>query len=305
MSNALIFRRLFVTNVANGLHGILLRLALFILISGMTVAFSLSMMALRAPHLIGPLSLGEAMLCIWKGMLPFVEGLGEQFQFPMAWFALIVSISYAVLDYPTRDLAGMGARLIAKGGSRWCWWLAMCCWVMLVALTCWIATIIIAFLITICSTGLLSWEVRPDIALALDAAHNDATHYISHTDGVYSAPVRPGDARDILFDAFPAAIGGVIVLVSILIIQTVVSFVTYPVMGMVSTVTLLFFSAYYSNPWLIGNYLMFARSEEFMRAGMDPLKGAIMAALITVIAVVAGGFWFSRKDILPTDGAEQ
>ena len=151
------------------------RVALVAAVSLLVFFLSYTALLVKAPELQGRLTLGEGLLCMWRGMAPYSPQSGRPFTFPMAWLALALSSLYVVADYPFRDLGGMGAHLIVACRSRWAWWLAKCGWVVAVALACWLATLALGAVVALASGGGLDLGVRPGVAAVLNAGRNEAT----------------------------------------------------------------------------------------------------------------------------------
>lgn len=296
------FVRLTASNLRYGFVTVLPRLALVTALALVTFFLSYVTLSVKFPEAARNLTLGEGMLCLWRGMLPYVPGQGEPFTFPMAWFALLIATAYTVVDYPFRDLGGMGARLIVGCHSRWAWWLAACTWVAVVALTCWLLALIVAAVWTGATGGSWDLSVRPGVAAVLSAGRNaqltEARELLAAGEGAQAAAM----------EAIPigwALLASTLVLIAILLVQTTVSLLVHPIVGMVATIAVLFFSAYFRFWLLPGEYLMLARTDTLMRAGMHPGVGIALACVLALVAVIAGGIAFNHKDILGREGDDR
>lgn len=292
------FRRLLASDVRYGLGAVAPRLGLVVAMTLLVTFMSAVVLLVHFPQ-AGHVTWGEAALLVWRGILPYSPALGEPFKFPMAWFALLVAVCYMAADYPFRDLGGMGAHLIVASRSRWAWWLAKCGWVVAVALACWLATLAVAAVVALASGGGLALGVRPAVAAVLNAGRSEVVNAAASL--VASGGGAEAAAADATLAVWPAMLAALACLVAILLVQTVFSLLVHPVVGMVASVAVLFFSAYFRVWWLPGQYLMLARTDELMRAGFHPWAGALLALGIAAVAVAAGGLVFSRKDILGRD----
>lgn len=124
------FARLLASDIRYGLgSAVVPRLIIVVVVALLVLFLSYTVVLTRLPHLEGSISLGEAILCAYRGILPYVPTPGIPFEFPMEWFALLLVIAYVTVDYPFRDLDGMGSHMIVASHSRWAWWLAKCAWV--------------------------------------------------------------------------------------------------------------------------------------------------------------------------------
>lgn len=295
------FARLLASDLRYGFATIVPRLLLTGLMAALGLFLAYVVIAVRFPEGT-QLSLGESMLCIWRGMLPYVPNQGEPFKFPMAWFALLVAAAFAAADYPFRDLEGMGARTIIACHSRWAWWLAKCCWVVAVAAAVWLATLAVAAIVTLLAGGAWELSVRPGVAAALSSGRNEE---ISAALGMLSSGQAAQAAEAQPIGIGPALFVIAIALAAILLMQTTVSLLVHPIVGMATNIAVLFFSAYFRFWLLPGEYLMMARTDVLMRAGMHPAAGAGIACALAAASIVIGGFMFNRKDILGRKGEDQ
>ena len=292
--------RLFASDVRYGLLcEALPRLAVVAAVSGLVFFLSYTTVLIQVPGLGGRLTFGEGVLCMFRGMLPYVPESGKPFQFPMAWLALLVSMAYVAADYPLRDLGGMGARMIVASGSRWAWWLSKCAWAIVCAFVCCAIPLAMCALATLVTGGDWSVAIRPGVATVLRSGEAST---LAAGAGV--------DTSQLVLDVEGQALVGIgaavavlpLSLAAILLVQMLASLLVHPVVGLMTSVAVLFFSAYFRFRWLPGEYLMLARTDALMRGGMHPWQGALLGLGIIVAAVLAGGLLFARRDILGRGG---
>lgn len=81
-------------------------------------------------------------------------------------------------------------------------------------------------------------------------------------------------------------------------IQLVLAFATTPLLGFSVTVAQLLVASFFLNPWLLGNYLMLARSNLVIANGVAVNNGALLSLAIIIASIVLGGHLFARRDIL-------
>lgn len=233
-------------------------------------------------------------------MLPYNPGEGEKFQFPMAWFCLLVSISFAIADYPSRDIGGVGSTVVVSCASRWAWWLGKCFWVASTVIVCVGITVVMGFVWSAISSGELSLCVRPGVASVLDAGYNyerlEAARLISDGSALQVAQAPAS------ISVTQALLGLAVCLAGIALVQNAVALVVHPVLGMVVTISILFVSSYFFEPWLPGEYVLLARTSVLLDSGnyvgFDPTWGIAIGLLLGAVGVVVGGIAFARKDIL-------
>lgn len=85
---------------------------------------------------------------------------------------------------------------------------------------------------------------------------------------------------------------------ALLLIQLAISLLVRPILGFVSTMVILYGSAFFLSPWLIGNYLMVARTDVVRTAGVSVPMGILLSLSLILAAVLVGGFLFSRFNII-------
>lgn len=221
---------------------------------------------------------GDYLVGFVAGMKPFDPNLGERFQFPLAWAVLFLLVAYLTLWYPYHDLMGSGKQVVVVGGSRWAWWLAKCAWVAVAVGAFFLIGMAIAAIWTLVSGGALSMRISEELPQVLQF------------------PIMQG--RHPSYDALPCLLLVPAATISLCLVQLFLSLVARPPLGYVATLSILFLSAFYFSPWLIGNYLMTARSASMMAGGVQTGEGVVLAAAMAAVVVVGGGFVFSHKDIL-------
>lgn len=294
--------RLLASDLRYGLATVLPRFGLVAALAVIVFFLSYATIYVKFPEAAHHLTLGEGILCLWRGMLPYVPEQGEPFKFPMAWFALLVAMAYAVADYPFRDLNGIGARIIVACHSRGAWWLAKCAWVITAALVCWLTTFAVAATVAWATGGGWDLSVRPGVAAVLSAGRNaelsEATKLLAVRDTAQALALEPIPIGWSLVSCAAA-------LIAVLLLQTTVSLLVNPIVGIIASISVLFFSAYFRFWWLPGEYLMLARTDTLMRAGMHPWVGIALSCALALGAVAVGGLAFNRKNILGKEGDDR
>jgi hypothetical protein len=297
-----VFARLFGSDLRYGLRTVAPRLLAVLVASVFVYFFSYVRMRVYLPAMEGPLTWGENLLCVWRGMLPYEPQLGEPFTFPMHWFALLAIVAYVTLDYPFRDLNGFGGTLVVASRSRWSWWLAKCGWTVVCAVVCWAVPLVLCALVTAGTRGAWTLGARPSVVAVLDAGRNAAVTEA----GGQVLETRGADVGAELasFDLLPAVCVLLAALVAILLIQLAASLMVRPILGFFIAVAVLFFSAFFTVWWLPGEYLMLARCDVLCSGGMQAAVGAALCLWLSALCVVVGGVMFNHKDLMGrgTDG---
>ncbi|MDR0515255.1 MAG: hypothetical protein LBG81_08890 [Coriobacteriaceae bacterium] len=248
--------------------------------------FCLSVLALFAarkayldvyPSSVGPFTLGDCVVGAFSGMKEYVFDPRNPFDFPALWLLTFLLAAYLTLHYPYRDLLGVGRHLVVAAQSRVGWWYAKCLWVLAS----------VGLFYAVCGAVLC-------LALLLDG-------------GAFTLDVSPRTPGVLAFGhavlGQPGGIWPLLVLlplatVALCLLQLFLSLVIKPLPSYLCTVSLLFLSSYFKTPFLLGNYLMAARSEVFITGGMGFAAGAVLAGALIIVSVVAGRAWVQQMDII-------
>lgn len=228
------------------------------------------------------LTLGDSLLCVLGGMRVYDPGAGRAFVFPMAWLSVMALAAYVTLDWPLRDLDGFGARLIVTGGSRWRWWLAKCTWVCVMAAAIWALLMAVSSGLAVATGGGLGDVPATSTLRALEFDGPGLLWASGHLGGF--------------------AVASLSAMIALLLAQMAVSLLLGPYLALGVTMSLLFFSAFYSTPWLLGTQLMAARSSAVLAGGAEPVFGAALSCAVAVLSVVVGGWLFARSDVMGREG---
>lgn len=222
-------------------------------------------------------TLGDYLVSTFVGMKEYAFDPNDPFQFPAAWMLLLLLIAYGTLNYPYRDMLGFGRQAMLYSGDRWRWWVAKCLWVVASVFLFYLIGFVVVVLWTACLGGNMTLGVSRDLPSLL----------------LFNSHALP---------PYPWSVAGFLALLplataALCMIQLVISLVLKPIISFLCTVVILFFSAFYLTPWLLGNYLMAARSSAFLTHGMNPELGAVFSLVLVADMVVAGAIIVNRIDL--------
>ncbi|MDR0514818.1 MAG: hypothetical protein LBG81_06635 [Coriobacteriaceae bacterium] len=245
--------------------------------------FVLAALALfRLPSLEGKvpfaLSLGDYLVNAFAGMKEYVFDPRNPFDYPALWLLAFLLIAFFTLRHPYQDLMGSGKHIMLLSGNRFRWWAAKCAWVAI--------TVLLYFAIGV--IALLFWVSLTQGGLGL-AVSSQMPGLLKFDTMLLVQP--PWEILGFLF-------GLVSMTVAICLVQMLVTLYVKPVLGFVCTVSLLFLSAFFKNIFLLGNYLMAARSAVFIRDGLSWQAGLVVSLVLIAAVLFLGGFMFKRMDIL-------
>lgn len=220
----------------------------------------------------------DFVLSIAGGSMIYDPASNMPFVLPVEWMLSMLLMLFIPLRFPYRNLMGIGKTLMVEAGERWSWWLSKCVWTVSYVLTYWGLMLLVSAVFSVIMSGSLGQMPSEELLLF---------------SGIDSLDLA-ADVTSIL----PAICPAVSMSCALCLIQLVLSLMVRPIMSFACGASLLFTSAYFFDPLLVGNYLMLSRSSAFIAHGTDPILGCGIALVITVIAAVVGGFGFSHMDIM-------
>ncbi|MBR2836356.1 MAG: hypothetical protein IKE43_11710 [Coriobacteriales bacterium] len=225
------------------------------------------------------LSFGDFLCAAFGGVQPFDSTMNSKFNLPTGWLCVCVCAIYVMLDYPLRDLKGVGTNLLIRTGSRRLWWAGVCLWICACSVLLWLCTLGICALWTIADGGSFSLGISERVPESLSFKHLLLT---------LENPVVPSS----IFIIIPLA------LIAFGLLQTVCAMYLKPLFSFVVVLAVLFFSAFYdASPWLLGGCLMICRFDTVTAGGMSPLI-ALVFVLFCICTLVVGGYYtFKNYDI--------
>ncbi len=223
-----------------------------------------------------PFNLGSNLAACVGGIVKYDPVRDVHFKFPAAWMLLLMTLFFAPLSYPYRDLMGFGRSVLVSSGGRWPWWLSKCLWVVVTAL--------LGCLCVLCAALIVTCLLGGGLDLALDGKAAVAMGFSPMTEGPYD-----------IVDFF---ISASCMTCALCLVQLAASLVLKPTLSIVLVSSVLLASAFVHSPLLPGNYLMVARTAVIEQGGTHPLVGMALAGVLAVVSVALGGWRFSRIDCM-------
>lgn len=207
-----------------------------------------------------------------------VSEIPDAFEVPVLWFAIYLWFLFITLSYPYTDLTGYGKYLIVLSKRRGIWWLSKCIW----GITTSCIYTVIALLITTITSIFFGAEPSLRISSYLPT-------YLGINPTLLLSP--PWNIKPLLLMFVLASI-------SLCMMQLVLSLCIKPLFSYSVMSIYLLVGTYFQSPFLLGNYLMAARSEYFVVDSMYFLDGVVYSLLCIVGCMIIGYFLFENKDIL-------
>ena len=214
----------------------------------------------------------------FQGREPYLPEAGEPFVFPAAWMSLFLLCAFLTLEYPFHNLNGHGVQVLTRMRSRRVWWVSKCIWM--------VATTALYFVLLYGVTAAFCGAFGIGITMDYGAEANELLLHME------MAPCSTGQAFLMLY-VLPVTAA-----LAANSVQLVLGFFLDRTYCFLATAALLFASAYFHTPLLIGNHAMVKRSVFCTGQGLSP--GAYLAAdlAVTVACMAAGLVLIQRHDIL-------
>lgn len=222
------------------------------------------------------LTYGDYLLHPFAGMKEYVYRPNQLFDIPALWLLVFLLFSYFTLSYPYRDLQNIGQTVMVSSESRVMWWLSKCLWVCVSVICFYIVAGLSTLLFVLLAGGDTSLTVSQIMPSILD----------------FGRMVKDGPWDfGILLIEYP------IMTIAICLFQLLLSLLIKPLPSYIFTISMLFLSAYFKTPFLLGNYLMSARSSVYVTDGVSPEIGIVVALTIAALSVSFGALIIRRIDI--------
>lgn len=246
-----------------------------VLLAAASASLVLQALALDMP--LASLSVGDFLLYYFAGTSQFFAFGGDPFRLPVIWAFVCLFALYLVLWYPYRDLLGFGRVAVVAGGSRWRWWFAKCAWVIVAIAAFCLCTFVVSAISSLLVGGRPSLTASEEMPFLLG--------------------LRESQLADPPYLIIPSIAVIFVSLAALALFQLLLSLITGPVISFACSISILFLSAFYFDPLLIGNSMMLARSDCLMEGGISASAGMRIAISLAGVSVLVGGFLFSRMDI--------
>lgn len=228
-----------------------------------------------------PVTTGDYFLSLIGGCgkVQISQGGDVEFVMPVMWLAFVLWILFCSLYYPFIDLQGMGKYRMVLSGGRGIWWLSKCIWAVVNTAVNYLVAFAASFVVGVCLGAKPSmqanWYLAQELTMRTDQLTTQDTWNLWPTFGLT------------LF-----------VLITISLIQLVLSMKIKPQFAYLVIAAYLFAGAYMQSPVLVGNYAMAARSNLLVSTGLSPSLGILICLWGILASMAIGYFIFQYKDIL-------
>lgn len=207
------------------------------------------------------------------------KGMLEIYVIPVLWIIIQVMIAYIVGYYAITDLNRYGQQILLRSVSRVKWWVSKIIWNVLMVFMMY-AFLYFATFTTACLSGVkCEWILTEDIVR--EACNIDMLN---------------GNQREILVILM---VMPVLVSMTLSVFQMTIALIFSPIIGFISSQSIVFLSTIYEFKWLISNYAMLSHNRITCSSNIDYKEGLIICLVVFVISLVVGMVYFSNCNILP------
>lgn len=219
----------------------------------------------------------DYMIGCFKGLMPLASV--EDFEFPILWFLVMAGCLFLNLDYPLNDLTDAGQQVIVRSVNKKGWFLSKCVWNLMSTALYVLLGALTALAFALINGGSAQLVNTPDVMIKALNIYTITTLTVGQT--LMVAVVLP-----------------YLTLVTLNMLQMVLSLVMKPIFGFLICICMLVISLFYSSPYFIGNGAMAARSGIQMEGFVEPLPTALTCIGVMVLSIVVGIIRFDRMDHL-------
>ncbi len=223
-------------------------------------------------------SFGDCFAALFGGSLDMATLDMSRARLPMSWIAVMGLVLYAPLAYPYSNLMGFGKQVLVQGRSRWRWWLGKCLWVLLCVAAVFALAVAVALAMDLAAGGGPTLAVQRALPGLLSMSSREFLEV--------GEPIGP-------FVAQVAAC-----LAALCLAQLALSLVLRPLPSYLLIMGVVTLSSFYSGFPFVGELCMWARTSLAALVGVSPAQGIAASVALGALAVVAGGVYFSKMDIL-------
>ena len=225
---------------------------------------------------------GDYWFYLYGGMCEYIPSPDNPFQFPAVWILIFLVLPFIILNYPFRDMYGVGQQILVRSGRRSLWWLSKCCW-------------------NFCGTVLYHLIIQAaglvlSLAFGVEISNRIHMDFINLVFNIRYQEVWNPSSLPVAALLLP-----VLVSAAINMLQMTVSLFIRPMFGFFSVAVLLLASAYLLSPLLIGNYAMAFRYDWVLKAGVSMEAGMRIAVILLLLAALTGLVRFWLYDILESE----
>lgn len=235
-----------------------------------------------AESITGQGSIGDYMLCMFRGMAIMQYGsIEEKVLIPIEWLILCGFCLYLTAAYSAQGISVQGQQVFIRT-SRGKWWLSKCIW---------------------CTVSCAIYFACEMVVIIGAAFLTPITFHLNNTPKVTTflfSEVLWGDEISLMPTSviLYAVLLPFITLTAISMIQTCLNLVIRPAVSFLICFMVYIAAAYFPNGWLIGNGAMVMRSQLFDANGLAAEKELIAASLLLLLSVGVGYILIQRKDLI-------
>lgn len=227
------------------------------------------------------ISFADCWLYVYGGMQKYDPSTGVKFEFPATWMLLFLLGTFLVLNYPFKNLDGIGQHVLVAINGRSEWWLAKCFW-NVISTVYYHGGIILTLLLLCRMSGI---AVKGNINYLVTCILFNIMN---------ASDMIDGQILSIEWLLLPLCVA-----IAVNLFQMLLGLFIKPLFAFLVMAVMFLVSAYLFVPWLPGNYTMAIRGSWLYRGGMEMAAGYGWGLGLILISIIVGLVKFKRYyDIL-------
>ncbi len=203
----------------------------------------------------------------------------EMYMIPVLWIFLQVLIGYMVGYYAMTDIDTYGQQVLLRSGSRRKWWFSKCVWNSVTVIGLYVIIYGAAVLSGVIGGAGMKMKLTGEIVTS-----------------VCNVDTLGGTTRDhcIILLFMP-----MLVSLALSMMQMTITLISSPIIGFISTQSIVFLSTLFENKVLFSNYGMLTHNRVTCGSEIVWQQGIILCVGIYIVAAAFGMTYFVRYNILP------
>lgn len=213
-----------------------------------------------------------------RGMEYFDITKAVNFQIPIYWFVVYMGIAYFIGYYTKENLQSVGNYMMIKSKSRVKWWYSKCIWCFVSVFSIFAVGFGSVLIYCIINRIEISFSVNYNV---LKLFCNQVV-FMNKSELIISSTLLP-----------------FVLTYAISLIQILISIVFDAVASFAFVCINYVLAAYYTSPFLLGNYLMWFRNNKVCNGGGYDLNNGLLVSIIMILLVILiGASHMDKKDLL-------
>lgn len=222
---------------------------------------------------------GDIMFLLFRGNDPYTIVNGNQFVISPIWMSLVILPILLLFSYCTNDIDLLSGMVLIQSGKRNRWWFSKCIWCIVTVIMFYAILFVAALMSVIVNYGFDN--------LAVVGVSNNVLNSSGFIDEMLTS------AQLLLMILVP-----LISSIALGLLQMLISLAISPIISIIAMIVLYVIAAFYINPYIITDYMMYKRWDCFIKGGVNPIMGIVVAIIIIIGSIIIGDIYFKRHNVI-------